>query len=956
MDKFTTATTWTNLIYADFTYSSGATLRVITYHSDASTLKVRVYYNNALIGTEQTVTDAGIISNNKHGLFSTYSGNSLDNFTLFPRGSSTTKFTSAPFEELTPTRDTTTKYAGTASAKLVAGGTDANYLQSVNVGDTSTYTLTAYAYTDGSAVTTADLDLYYDTAVLSTTFTSVGSGWYRLTGTLTGVASAKNYGVRVHAGKTVYVDSLSLNDYTNGTLTSSIFGAGYTATYGTLTYSATTPSGTSVSVKVRSGSSSDLSDATAFSSCSAISSGSSISGNACASSATRYAQYQVTLTSTTGVSTPTFSSFSAAFSDATAPSTGSISINSGATYSASRSVTLTLSTTDNLDSGSSLSMMIANDSGFSGGAWETYATSKSWTLASGDGTQTVYVKFKDSSGNTGSTYSDTIILDTTGPTAPTLSTPSDGTYTNSTQPSFTFSGGSTDATSGFDHYTASISKSSATCSSGQTCSYSFGTVTASAGFSMSGISKSLTEGTWNWSVTAYDALGNTTSSSRMLYIDLSSPSLTATLDNQGTKDDYYLVNTQSPKISGTVTDNMYISGVTVSFYKEKTLLGVVFSEDLVDQETLGKPTSTTSTSWDYSFTTSKQLDHGKYRVTIKATDAAGNSSGDKEWETQILPQEKINLLLLEAGEKPEKETTGPFSIPELEKKAIVRREMEAANLAQLTSQITDFLSKYLGIPITNFFGDLSVRIAYFTKTVRGNLAAIQIPSYKFQTPNKLKIQMPKIPNMPDMGPIAQKSAQAAEIINKPFNSLAKSSGLAVRQSTRALALAIIGTGNTISNLNNNIINTYNYQQKKMEDKVADIWQGQKLSEALELSIQEIQKPVVATTNLLGRIRMGLATAYAIIIDKQPTRITEVSIVEVGGDYAIVDFKTNHPALGKINYGETLAYGKNLLFNEYSYDHKVKLTGLTPGKLYFFEVMAQNKNYAYDAYYTIKIPD
>jgi len=79
--------TYTNLISATTTYSAGATLRVITYHSDASTLKVRVYYNNALRGTEQTVTDAGIISNTLHGLFSTYSGNTFDNFTLFARGS-----------------------------------------------------------------------------------------------------------------------------------------------------------------------------------------------------------------------------------------------------------------------------------------------------------------------------------------------------------------------------------------------------------------------------------------------------------------------------------------------------------------------------------------------------------------------------------------------------------------------------------------------------------------------------------------------------------------------------------------------------------------------------------------------------------------------------------------------------------------------------------------------------
>ncbi|HBD01903.1 MAG: hypothetical protein UX38_C0006G0042 [Microgenomates group bacterium GW2011_GWC1_46_16] len=207
--KFTTATTWTNLISATTTYVHSAPLQVVTYHSDANTLKVRVYYNNALVGTEQTVTDASIISNTKHGLFSTYSGNSFDNFSLFARGTGG-EYSSAPFEEITPTRNTSIMYSGEASVQLVAGGVDATYLQSVTLPDTSTYNLTAYAYTTGAAVTSADLELYYDTAVLSTTYTSVGDGWYKLSGTLTGVASAKNYGVKVKGGKTVYVDNLAL--------------------------------------------------------------------------------------------------------------------------------------------------------------------------------------------------------------------------------------------------------------------------------------------------------------------------------------------------------------------------------------------------------------------------------------------------------------------------------------------------------------------------------------------------------------------------------------------------------------------------------------------------------------------------------------------------------------------------------------------------------------------------
>src|SRR5574343_11608 len=45
----------------------------------------RVYYNDTLIGTA-TISDASIISNTRHGLFSTDADNTLDNFTLYARG------------------------------------------------------------------------------------------------------------------------------------------------------------------------------------------------------------------------------------------------------------------------------------------------------------------------------------------------------------------------------------------------------------------------------------------------------------------------------------------------------------------------------------------------------------------------------------------------------------------------------------------------------------------------------------------------------------------------------------------------------------------------------------------------------------------------------------------------------------------------------------------------------
>ncbi|KKS80326.1 MAG: hypothetical protein UV55_C0042G0001, partial [Candidatus Gottesmanbacteria bacterium GW2011_GWC1_43_10] len=234
------AGTYTNLISAIATYSAGATLRVITYHSDASTLKVRVYYNNALVGTEQTVTDAGIISNTLHGLFSTYSGNTFDNFTLFARGSDGeyAGIPAEPSDLLTATENTTTAYVkfGAKSAGLVNSSASYpfQYVASVNAGNTNTHTLSAYVYDGtsgnvGGKVTSAVAKLVFNGSVVTpTSYSNAGGGWWRVTYTAAGSASAANYGIEVQVGKTIYLDGVQLEEqgsatgYTDGSL-----GTGY---------------------------------------------------------------------------------------------------------------------------------------------------------------------------------------------------------------------------------------------------------------------------------------------------------------------------------------------------------------------------------------------------------------------------------------------------------------------------------------------------------------------------------------------------------------------------------------------------------------------------------------------------------------------------------------------------------------------------------------------------------
>ncbi len=86
------------------------------------------------------------------------------------------------------------------------------------------------------------------------------------------------------------------------------------------------------------------------------------------------------------------------------PSNPSVSINTNATEATLHDVVLALSAT------SANQMMISNSNSFSGGVWETYATSKNWTLASGLGKKVVYAKFKSSSGGISALASDEIML------------------------------------------------------------------------------------------------------------------------------------------------------------------------------------------------------------------------------------------------------------------------------------------------------------------------------------------------------------------------------------------------------------------------------------------------------------------------------------------------------------------------------------------------------------------
>jgi hypothetical protein len=137
--------------------------------------------------------------------------------------------------------------------------------------------------------------------------------------------------------------------------------------------------------------------------------------------------------------------------DITSPA-GSISINNGAYCTNSLTVTLELSAVDNIGvTGYYFSTSTIPPSSHTTG-WTSatpainYLEDVSYTLSGDDGKNTVYVWYKDASGNISDVASDSIIADTTPPTI-TIVNPTSGSTFKTTSKTINISGNASDSTS-----------------------------------------------------------------------------------------------------------------------------------------------------------------------------------------------------------------------------------------------------------------------------------------------------------------------------------------------------------------------------------------------------------------------------------------------------------------------------------------------------------------------------
>lgn len=876
----------------------------------------------------------------------------------------------ALYNGVNPTRDTSVKLSGTASAKVV-GAPDENgtFTESVNVGDTNTYHLEANAYIDGSTpVTSSYATLWYNGAAVATTYTSVGGGWYKLTGTITGVASAVDAGVQILAGKTVYFDDMSLYNYpSSGTLTSSIFDSGQFSDWGTLTYAVTTPTNTTATVKVRTGNQADLSDATAFGSCPTIASGSTVGGTTCATNSTRYAQYLITLGSSDLQNTPTFTSFSLPFTLSTAP-TGSISINSGAQYTNTQAVTLTLSVSDPINTPSQMQMEISNNSNFSGASYESFNTTKSWTLNSGDGTQTVYARFKNTSGNVSITYSDSIILDTTAPNSVTLIDPGDSAYTNNLRPSFKWKG-TTDATSGMGHYNLSIDNPD------------LGSGNPSGDFTISNIPATgtqdivtskyvvhyenfndsdptndtisvytkdspdwgptendglLREGKVIWQVQAVDIVGNQTASGRTLFVDRTNPTVQlSTINNQSITTDTYTTTSVKPTFSGKVLDVLaggntsltqtdsgprVASGPSQIEVKVEKKQGLFYQPvetftyhfDTIQFVCDGKITDNTLQTCDkyapFTYSPQQPLSTGSYKFTFTGQDIAGNNG------SSVLYLNVTTLGQIAPTPIPQATST-PAPTPRPGTVASPTPTVAPTLTPTPTPEVTLPVQPSIVSQMISAFGNLMANIVGGTTRVVG--ATTQFLASLCQAAGRT-IQS-------DLALLSRASVFIGQAISGGYTRLLASSTGLIRTVLQTFGSRVQQICLTLTRFGQTTINTFN-------QTLASVFYG-------------IGQGANRVSDQAGSLIMRLGARFI----TEPTQISQVQAVALSPTSVKISWSTNTPATSKVNWGYSAGvYQFELQSDKLTTTHEFTLTGLKPDTNYHYEVMSNGKTYAYDA--------
>ena len=102
-------------------------------------------------------------------------------------------------------------YTSSGSAEIDAPPASSVVFYQNSAFNSGTYTIVFYAYKDGTAVTSSDVEIMFNGTAQSTTISTTGkAGWYQVSSTFATASLSANWGIRVKSNRTIFVDDASL--------------------------------------------------------------------------------------------------------------------------------------------------------------------------------------------------------------------------------------------------------------------------------------------------------------------------------------------------------------------------------------------------------------------------------------------------------------------------------------------------------------------------------------------------------------------------------------------------------------------------------------------------------------------------------------------------------------------------------------------------------------------------
>lgn len=510
----------------------------------------------------------------------------------------------------------------------------------------------------------------------------------------------------------------------------------------------------------------------------------------------------------------------------------------------------------------------------------------------------------------------------------------------------------------------------------------------------------LKEGKRSWKVKTRDNAGNEKEESRTLFIDRSGPSVEATQVNNASFADNLATTDKTPTVYGKITDslngdktdNKVSSGpkeVEIKFEKRNYLgvyslhtLATVNISELYWSSDGSKITDNTKNTGNkystFSYTPTTDLPLGVYRITLTGKDKVDNSGSASSFTLTIrtfeeivqipeveevieelkkegIPREKIEEVIKEQGVVVPEELQKPSVIAE----AIAKIFTGIANLWWKTVDTGKFLAGKIGQGLAfvtkktgqalafagNFTSEVGLRLRHTSEVV---LAFAGDKTEQFLALRKQKIEEAKIAFTQAYSNLAQKApgviGDGLLALARGTDAVNKAAGNVINKTTGGIKTLASNFGQGVKTTTQAIGKTISHQTSRL----ATAWQTGR---------ESIRKPASEEAqNLATRLKIATSTFIAIVFDKEPTRIADIRVEEVSPTTAVVSWRTNHYATSKVNYGFSTTYGEEVFSNKRVKEHRMVLKDLKPGQLYYFEVMSQNKNYVYDAYYTFTTPE